>query len=202
MFQAKRKRKLTKIDRYGQTDEDVNKDNFFDESETDASEHNESSYELSNDDDCVMVEEGKNTKSTISVKKQIAQVEAKLDGVTLSVQKILRMVISLTTNRTDVRDDAIAPNFHSIFPLKTEESMAKFEQDLSDVIYRNSVVISIFIGFFYLFVTLQVACHFFAAVYFIYTLCKGFLTNVTCKIKFIYDLLCFSVRPFINYQRN
>lgn len=148
MFQAKRNRKRTKIDRYGQTDEDVNKDNFFDESETDASEHNESSYELSNDDDCVMVEEGKNTKSTISVKKQIAQVEAKLDGVTLSVQKILRMVISLTTNRTDVRDDAIAPNFHSIFQLKTEESMAKFEQDLSDVIYRNSVVISIFIGFF------------------------------------------------------
>lgn len=71
--------------------------------------------------------------------------EAKLDDVSSAVQTILRMVVSLTTLRTNVCADVIASNFLSIFPLKTEESLAKFGQNLSDSAYRNDVVISVFI---------------------------------------------------------
>lgn len=124
------------MNRFGQNSDDVNKDGFFDDSQSE-----KSSNELSSDDDSILVNEHKTTKSTTALRTQVARIEAKLEDVSSMVQKIVRMVISLTTNRTSVCDDTIAPNFLSIFPLKTEESLAKFEQDLSDGTFRNAVVI-------------------------------------------------------------
>lgn len=126
----------------------MHKNAYFDDTE------NEDEDDEDDTDDGIDGHDNKRTKST--VRSQIeAKFQAKLEEVSSTVNKILRMVISLTNKRYNVGDSTIAPDFLSIFPLKTEESLVKFERDLSDSAFRNNVVISVFIVYFYSFVTLQ-----------------------------------------------
>lgn len=135
LFQTKSKRKRCKTKRYGQTDDEVNKDDFFDDSQSENSTNDISM----DDDDSTVATNCKNTNSATDLQTQLAKVEAKIEDVSSAVQKILRMVISMTTNRTC--DGTIAPDFLSFFPLTTEEAVDKFEQDLSVSGFRNAVVI-------------------------------------------------------------
>lgn len=135
LFQTKGKRKRIKTKRYGQTDDEVNRDEYFDDSESE----NSTNEITIDDDDSTVATNCNNTNLATALQTQLAKVEAKVEDVSSTVQKILRIVISLTTNRTC--DGTVAPDFLSLFPLTTEEAVDKFDQDLSVAAFRNAVVI-------------------------------------------------------------
>lgn len=143
LFQFDSKRKRKKTNRYGNTGEDVNMDDYFDDLDTDKSHESDEDFAVADMDN------GDKEKTATVREINIAQIEAKLDMVSLDVQKILRMVISLTSNRASVCEDEIHPNFLASLPLKTEESTAKFEDDLNESKFRNAVVISHIINFIF-----------------------------------------------------
>lgn len=133
-------------DRFGKSSDDVNKDGYFDDDgEDDVYVDSESSFEPKSGRSSE-TNSSKNDsligKSKIEPRTQMARIEAKLDIVIDTVQKIQRTIISMATNPTTVDVSNVDCNFLSIFPLKTEESMDKFERDLNDNAFRRMFFIT------------------------------------------------------------
>lgn len=138
--QPNNKRKRTQPERLGKNSADENKDGYF---QNDSG----SSYSPSESEDDEKSSEASSSKSIRPVKKpalrtQMSRMEAKLDGVIDVVKQIQRMIISLTTNSSSGNTSSTyeSYNFHSFFPIKTVESMDKFEMDLNDIEFRQTVV--------------------------------------------------------------
>lgn len=164
MVNGKRTRKQT--DRFGQTSNAANKNHYFlggSDDDSDKSHRNDADVDAhtkrkktnqdgQTDDDYVPESDDEaNNNDTGSLKNktevkqiktavQMARIEAKMDGLIDINRKILQTVISLTTNSTnsDVFNDT--HDFLSIFPIKTEESLDRFERSLSENAFRRSAV--------------------------------------------------------------
>lgn len=76
----------------------------------------------------------------MDLRSQIARLETKIDDVIITMLKIQRAIISSAINPTKVDTSRVSVNFFSMFPLTTIESVMKFEEDLTDIAFRQSVV--------------------------------------------------------------
>lgn len=106
-YQVTGKRKRKKNNRYGETNEDVNKDDYFDdESGSDESNVNPTRESVAS------VSEANTSKdefqSTQSKRTQISRIEAKLDDIKDVVLKVQRMIISLMTKSAGVDISSIS----------------------------------------------------------------------------------------------
>lgn len=132
-----------RTERYGKTSDDVNKDNYFDDDDENLDDdssiekQSESTSETSSSNDDSQLE-----NSGIKPQTQISRIEAKLDVLTDVIHKIHRMMISSTINSNPTNNDDNNANhdFLTMFPLTTEESMDRFENQLNDNEFRRMVV--------------------------------------------------------------
>lgn len=144
LFQAPKvkKRQRKTVNRFGRTEKEVNKDEYFENSENDGA-----STGSSDDEEFVVLgNKSKMTKITDDIHKveqlqtQIAKIEAKIDGVADTMQKMLRTVMSVTNNNNRNVGDGTTFRFLSRLPIKTEESLTDFENDLHDDDFRYAAV--------------------------------------------------------------
>lgn len=71
---------------------------------------------------------------------QASRIEAKLDDLQGTMKQIQRMIISLSNSTVTLSN---SENLIPKLPLTTEESLCKFEADLDDNMFRQSVVSNI-----------------------------------------------------------
>lgn len=125
----------------GESSSKVNKDHFF-ENDSERETLNTSSpevFEISNSENSLPKETSNDCSATVQ-RAQISRIEAKLDHIKDVMLKIQHMVISLATSSKNASATEPVPNFLSEFPLMTDESIAKFEEDLKDSAFRHTVV--------------------------------------------------------------
>lgn len=168
--QKKKTRARKQTVRYGQSSASTNKDSFFENSdneagasdtdgdadatddgvdgsgnETSASDNDDSNSNNINDASGTEIESSswrngsQNSNASVS-RTQISRVEAKLDGILDVLKKVQRTVNGLATNSTSAGENDGEEEFLSKFPLTTMESVTKFEEDLEDKSFRQSVV--------------------------------------------------------------
>lgn len=141
----------------------MNKDAYFDNDVVDISdgdgsfeEHSASKTGVSSPNNGTQI-----GHTGIEPRKQMSRIEAKLDSVVDVMNKIQRMMISMTirnNSNSTIDDDSNANhNIYSMFPLTTEESMDQFEKNLDDHPFRRMVV-RIDINFVFIFAIQNVAC--------------------------------------------
>lgn len=134
----------------------MNKDHYFDENNDDVLDVNDanspsgktpsiadgsheanSTNDLRNQSSHEEVADGSHeSNSTNTLRKQVSRIEAKLDFFQNVMQQIQRTVISLTNGaNVDVSENAVLN-----LPLTTEDSINKFDADLNEITFRQSVV--------------------------------------------------------------
>lgn len=126
-----------KPDRFGQGDGSPNKDHFFDDESTNHSDSDE--YSSGSEIDSSKADKSRDVNSTNILRNQISRVEAKVDDVIDIVKQLQRMIISLNNGSRAVTSISIPD-----LPLMTKESVEKFDSDLKDQSFRQSVVSNAF----------------------------------------------------------